>query len=70
MIDDISEDENSGSREVIVLRDMTPDQIRSIAIKMIESASYFTEDPEEFIKESSEFLNNSYNNFPIVKNDI
>lgn len=46
----------------IILDDYTPDQIRNIALKMIQSASYFTEDPDQFMKDTQSMLNDHHIN--------
>lgn len=49
------------------IKDLTPDQVRDIALKMIQSASYFTEDPDQFMKDTESMLNDHHiNNIGVV----
>ena len=64
-IDEVDENNHGGSHTRLSIKDLPAERVRRIAISMLESASYASEDPEEFMKEAAKMMNNSYNNFPI-----
>lgn len=39
---------------------LTPQQVKQLAIRMIENASYFTSDPDEFLREAMYSLKHGY----------
>ena len=50
-----------------IAENLTPEQLRHIAIQMLENASYFTADPDKFLQDTSKMLEQSYNNFgPLI----
>ncbi|QSM00790.1 hypothetical protein YerA41_089 [Yersinia phage YerA41] len=63
----MNEEDSKCHTQNVSINDLSPDEVRDIALRMIQSASYFTEDPDEFMESTKSMLNDRHiNSIPVV----